>query len=65
MIATTGLEVDQLLKIGKIMINPDPELLPSGNAKGAFGYFWASKPKVTRSQSAALRNDFELKQTQT
>ena len=38
------------------------EQVPSANAKGIFGYFFALE-KVTRSQSAALRNafDFDLK----
>jgi len=45
MIATTGLEVDQLLKIKMIIVNPDQELLPSGNAKGFFVFFFSSWKK--------------------
>jgi len=38
------------------MVKLDQDLLPSGNAKGFFGYLFQLLEKVTRSQSAALRN---------
>jgi len=45
MIATTELEVDQLLKTEMIIVDPDQELLPSGNAKGFFAFFFSSWKK--------------------